>query len=81
MELVFSIIIILMFVILGLISFNYKIGLSNIHVAYIIGAIAFGSMILLAIMYNPHSECDLMINFNNIPLETLQDKCFRYIDI
>ena len=69
-----------MFILLGLLTFNYKIGLSNIHVAYVIGAIAFGSMILLALMYNPHSECDLMINFNDIPLETLQDKCFQYID-
>lgn len=80
MELLFSITLLLVFMLLGIITFNYKIGLSNIHIAYVIGAIAFGSMILLAIMYNPHSECDLIINFNHIPLETVQDKCFQYMN-
>lgn len=80
MELIFGIILLLVFTLLGIITFNYKIGLDNMRIAYIIGAFAIGSMVLLAIMYNPHSECDLMINFNNIPLETVQDKCFKYIN-
>jgi hypothetical protein len=80
MEIVFGITILLVCVLLGVIIFNYKIGLSNIHLAYIIMGLVFGSIIMLTLMYNPHSECDLMINFNNIPLETLQDKCFKYIN-
>lgn len=81
MEPILMVVIILMFALLALLIFNYKIGLSTIYVTYIIIGIVFGSMILLMLTYNAHSECDLMVNHNNVTLRALQEKCFQYIDI
>ena len=81
MEPILMVIIILMLALVTLLIFNYKIGLSTMNVAYIITGIAFGSMILLMLTYDAHSECDLMVNHNNVTLQVLQEKCFQYIDI
>jgi hypothetical protein len=75
------IVLLLMIVIIGILVFNYKLGLNNMNVAYIIGGIAFGCIILLMLTYNAHPECDALINHNNITLQQLQEKCYQYIDI
>lgn len=80
MEIVFGIVILLVVALLGIFIFNNKLNLNNLQIAYIIVGIVCFSTLLLLIMYNPHSECDMMINVNDASLETLQDKCFKYIN-
>lgn len=75
------IVMLLMIVVLGLLIFNYKLNISMINMAYIIGAITFGCIILLMLTYNAHPECDALINHNNMTLQQLQEKCYQYIDI
>jgi len=81
MEPILMVVIILMIALLGLLVFNNKIGLSTINIVYIIIGITLGSMILLMLTYNAHSECDFMVNHNNVTIQALQEKCFQYIDI
>lgn len=80
MEPILMIVLILMFMILGLLIFNYKLDISMLNMAYLIGAIAFGSIFLLMLTYNSHPECDALINHNNMTLVLLQDKCYQYIN-
>ena len=74
------IVLILMIMLLGLLIFNYKLDISMLNMAYIIGGVAFFSIILLTLTYNSHPECGLIINRNNITLQMLQDKCYQYIN-
>lgn len=80
MEPILMIVMLMMVIIIGLLIFNYKLQISTLNVAYIIGGIAFGCIILLMLTYNAHPECDALINHNNVTLQLLQEKCYQYID-
>jgi len=80
MEFVLGIIIILILALIGLISFNYKLKLNASNIAYIITGLAFGSIILLMLTYNIHSECSGVMNYNNVSLQMVQTKCFQYLN-
>jgi hypothetical protein len=74
------IVLILMLMIIGILIFNYKLDISMLNMAYIIAGVAFLSLIMLMLTYNSHSECDAIINHNNMTLMMLQDKCYQYIN-
>ena len=80
MEPILMIVLILMFVIIGILIFNYKLNISMINMAYIIVGITIISIFLLVVGSNTHPECDLIINHNNMTLQMLQDKCYQYIN-
>ena len=80
MELSLLIICLLSIALIAILIFNFKIGLSNIQMAYIITTIAFGAMIFLFLTYNSHPECDAIINHNNITLNILKQTCYQYIN-
>ena len=80
MEFILSIIIILIFGLIGLITFNYKLKINTSNIAYIITGLAFGSIILLMLTYNIHSECSGVMNYNNVSLQMVQTKCFQYLN-
>jgi hypothetical protein len=80
MEPTLIIVIIFMIAILGLLIFNSKIDINMLNMAYIIEGIVIISIILLMLTYNSHSECDALINHNNMTLVMLQDKCYQYIN-
>jgi hypothetical protein len=74
------IVIVLMFMILGLIIFNYNHNIDALNMAYLIVGVTFVSILLLTLTYNSHPECDALINHNNQTLQFLQDKCYQYIN-
>ena len=74
------IVLILMFMIIGLLIFNYKLNISMLNMAYLIVGVTFISILLLTLTYNSHPECDALINHNNMTLVLLQDKCYQYIN-
>ena len=80
MEFTLGIVIILIFTLIGLIIFNYKLKISTSNIAYIITGLAFGSIILLMLTYNIHSECSGVMNYNNVSLQMVQTKCFQYLN-
>jgi len=71
---------VLMFMILGLLIFNYDHNISVLNMAYLITGVAFFSIVILMLTYNSHSDCDALINHNNMTLLMLQDKCYQYIN-
>lgn len=73
------IVVLLMLMMIGLIIFNYKLDISMANMSYIIVGVAIISIMLIAFTYNSHSECDALINHNNMTLQALQDKCYQYI--
>jgi ABC-type multidrug transport system permease subunit len=81
MEPVLIIIALFMILILGLLTINLKLKMDVLTLTYIITAIAFGSMILLMLTYNTHPECDSMLNHNNVSLQIIQDKCYKYMSL
>jgi hypothetical protein len=74
------IVLILMFMIIGLLIFNFKLDISMLNMTYLITGVAFFSIVILMLTYNSHSECDALINHNNMTLIMLQDKCYQYIN-
>lgn len=80
MEPILMIVMVLMFMILGIIAFNYNSNVSMPTLAGFIFVTAAVSFLLIMIFYNSHPECDAIINHNNQTLQLLQDKCYQYID-
>ena len=80
MEPTLMIVLLLMFMIIGLLIFNYKLDINMLNMTYIIVGITFFSIVMLMLTYNSHSECDALINHNNMTLMMLQDKCYQYIN-
>jgi hypothetical protein len=74
------IVLILMFMIIGLLIFNYKLDINMLNMAYLISGVTLFSIIMLMLTYNSHPDCELIINHNNMTLITLQDKCYQYIN-
>jgi len=54
--------------------------LTPTNLAYIITLTAFGLIILLALTNNPHTECDGLLNANSLPLATIQENCYKYLN-
>jgi hypothetical protein len=74
------IVIILLSMLIGLLVFNSKMGISMENMSYIITFVAFISIVLLMFTYNSHPECDAIINHNNLTLQSLQNSCYQYIN-
>jgi hypothetical protein len=75
------VVLILMIALLGIAIFNSKLNLSMPHVSMIILGIVAITFVILMIGYNSHSECDAIINHNNLTLQALQNKCYQYINL
>jgi len=80
MEFILGIIIIVILALIGLIIFNYKLKISTSNIAYIIVGLSLGSIILLMLTYNVQSDCNMIINHNNITLQLSQERCFQYLN-